>query len=66
MFSPGVVAGSLAASVQAAVGNVAAGSMFAVAQSLAVLGVSTSTSVLAGTVAGSGVLIANTETNDKL
>lgn len=51
----GVVAGSAAAAIQAGIGNVAAGSLFAVCQSVGAAGLATSTMVgatAAGTVAG--------------
>lgn len=48
----GVAAGSMAASIQAGIGNVAAGSMFALLQSLGAVGLTTGTVATAGAAAG--------------
>lgn len=48
----GVIGGSVAAGVQATIGNVAAGSGFAVMQSAGAAGVAASTSAAVGTTAG--------------
>ncbi len=52
----GIVAGSLAAGFQSSMGTVAAGSVFAVTQSLAAQGIFTYTAIVGGAVAGSGVV----------
>ena len=52
----GITAGSIAAGVQSTIGNVAAGSMFATTQSLAMQGVFASSAVIGGIVAGSEVI----------
>ncbi|EJD37877.1 hypothetical protein AURDEDRAFT_173019 [Auricularia subglabra TFB-10046 SS5] len=50
--------GSIAAGVQAGIGNVAAGSLFAAAQSAAAAGISWSTSAVVGVGAGTAVAAA--------
>ncbi|KAH8925309.1 hypothetical protein BT69DRAFT_1332286 [Atractiella rhizophila] len=54
----GVVAGSTAAAVQSAIGNVAAGSLFAFAQSIGAAGLAGSTVVAATGAVGAGVAVA--------
>ena len=53
----GIVGGSVAAGIQAAIGNVAAGSLFAVCTSLGMSGVFASTAVV-GAILGAGGLAA--------
>ena len=48
----GVAAGSIAATTQAGIGNVVAGSAFAALQSTGVVGLSAASSVAAGSIAG--------------
>lgn len=55
--SSGVAVGSIAAGVQAGIGNVAAGSAFAALQSIGAAGVATSTVATAAGAAGAGAAL---------
>ncbi len=58
----GVAAGSVAAGIQSTIGNVAAGSLFAITQSAAASGTFVTAAVCGGAAAGTGVVIEATNT----
>ena len=55
----GIVAGSVAAGIQASIGNVVAGSLFATVQSLAMTGVVSTATTVGGAVGLGGIIYDN-------